>query len=184
VGLFAVYLKTSIYEGMKIIQSIIFNTEINDSVLNKSYNIRKMANNGKHPRFTSTAAILKHDGEKTEHTQSETFTKKHGLSLESPIRLQQLIEINKNIYTYDVKEKQLSDKFLLRLNGSFEDRRIKGQRFDSCSGLISDIKLRHDIKYFVFQYSYEPSPIDVTLLSHLTLNRGIHRIAKILGQWP
>ncbi|CAH1800873.1 unnamed protein product [Owenia fusiformis] len=120
--------------------------------------------------FISTAAIHEQEGGKQESAQLKTLTKK------------QLIETNKNIYRRDAKKKQLSDTFLRKLNSSFPH--IQGRTVDNCTRLISEIKLRHDVQYFVFRYSYEPSPIDVTLLSHLTLNRGVHRIAKILAQWP
>ncbi|CAH1800877.1 unnamed protein product [Owenia fusiformis] len=170
-GLFVVFLKTSIYEGVETIQGGVFKIEIKDSVSNESLNFRNMANiDRRSSNFTSPAAIPKQDGGKAESEQLKTVT------------LKQLIETNKNIYENDSKEKQLSDTFLRALNRSYKD--VKKQSFDSCKNLISEIKLRHEIKYFVFRYGYDPLPIDVTILSHITLNRGIDRIATILAKWP
>ncbi|CAH1800635.1 unnamed protein product, partial [Owenia fusiformis] len=186
IGLFVVYSKTSIFEGVKMIQGDVLNIQMNDSISNKAYKIRKMAHIiDKHsPNFTSTAAMhdYKKDGGKEKPKAIHQQDREPAEINTHLTHLTQLIETNKKIYTNDSKKKQLSATFLRTLNGSFP--KIKGRTYDNCKRLISEIKLRHKVKYFVFRYSYDPSPIDVTLLTHLTLNRGIHRIGKILAQWP
>ncbi|CAH1800646.1 unnamed protein product [Owenia fusiformis] len=149
-----------------------YNTETNKHIRDDcacSNITRKIAANtsGSHPT-TSLTKSTKQNTEKTISTHITGYAK-----------LKKLVETNKNIYKHDLQRKQFNEPYELKLKSVFSKT-----EYDKCSQVISESGLRHDVQYFVFQYNYNPSPIDVTLLSHLTLERGIHRIEKILAQWP
>ncbi|CAH1800645.1 unnamed protein product [Owenia fusiformis] len=167
-GLFVILLFT-LNKDVDTIQDDVINVKINDNISIDSYTIRKMANT---IEYSPTQDYTFHN---TTTKQENTVS----TQIKALMNLKQLIERNKKIYIYDLKEKLLNNNFEEKLKRTFQ----KGT-YGKCSSVISEIRLRHDVQYFVFRYSYEPSPIDVTLLSHLTLNRGIHRISKILAQWP
>ncbi|CAH1800647.1 unnamed protein product [Owenia fusiformis] len=96
-----------------------------------------------------------------------------------PKQFRKMIESNANMYKKDLKGKKLNKAYEKELHTLFSQT-----NYTRCSRLIIEAGLRHDVKYFAFPYKYEPSPVDVTLMSHLTLNRGYTRIAKILAAWP
>ncbi|CAH1786437.1 unnamed protein product [Owenia fusiformis] len=95
---------------------------------------------------------------------------KHTLSAQ----LKSLIETNKNIYRNDLKEKQFNSKDEQKLIKSIELE--NSDDAGVCRSMLSESRIHHDVTYFVFPFSYDPLPIDVTLSSHLTLSRHITQL--------